>query len=256
MPLSTAIKQVLRRVGIEARRYGVQTSSDAQLGQILKHLGVDLVLDVGAHEGQYGLRLRALGYRGRIVSFEPLYRPYVRLVEASRRDPRWEVAPRTALGETDGVVTVRVSAHSLSSSILEMLPLHEDAVPGSGIIGSESTPLARLDGIALPYILGAKVIFLKIDTQGYEDRVLAGAREILERVAAIQIELSLVPLYAGQPLWDAMRNMLENMGFELFALFPGHAHASTGRTLQVDGLFVRCSPSGSKTWNSPAPSPH
>jgi hypothetical protein len=36
-----------------------------------------------------------------------------------------------------------------------------------------------------------------------------------------------------------MRAKIVAMGFELFAIFPGYVHEVTGRTLQVDGLFLR-----------------
>lgn len=233
------VKRALRQFGVEVRRYGVQTSSDAQLYRILTHLGVDLVVDVGAHEGQYALGLRSLNYVGRIVSFEPLSAAHARLVENSAGDPGWEVAPRMALGEVDGAVNLHVSGHSLSSSVLKMMPLHAEAVPGSETVGLERVPIARLDSVLLPYLRDARIVLLKIDTQGYENFVLRGATGVLAHVAAIQTELSLVPLYAGQLLFDDMRNRLNQLGFGLFALFPGHVHERTGQTLQVDGLFVR-----------------
>ena len=86
---------------------------------------------------------------------------------------------------------------------------------------------------------GAKSVLLKIDTQGYEDRVLIGAAGVLDKLTALQVELSLVPLYAGQPLFDEMRKKIEMMGFVLFAIFPGYVHERTGQTLQIDGFFVR-----------------
>lgn len=240
MQFTSIIKQALRHAGIEARRYGVQTSSDAQLGRILDYFRIDLVFDVGAHEGQYAKGLRALGYHGRIVSFEPQATVYERLVESSRGDPLWEVAPRAAVGDHDGDVAILISAHSLSSSILEMLPLHEQAAPGSGIVGTERVPVRSLDQAAPPYFRDAQNVLLKMDTQGYEQHVLKGANGILEKMALIQTELSLAPLYAGQPLFDEMRQTLLGLGFQLYALFPGYVHESTGETLQVDGLFVRC----------------
>lgn len=233
------IQRLLRSVGIDARRYGVQRSPDAQLGRILHHLKADLVLDVGAYDGAYGRRLRAAGYRGRIVSFEPLPIPYERLVRHSRRNPPWEVAPRIALGSANGETVLHVSGHPMSSSIRQMLPLHEQSVPGSGTVRSERVPLARLDRLAPAYLRNAQNIILKMDTQGYEDEVLRGAQGVLDRILAIQIELSLVSLYAGQRLYDEMRTMVEALGFDLFAIFPGHVWEATGQTLQVDGFFVR-----------------
>ena len=143
-----------------------------------------------------------------------------------------------ALGDAEGEVSIHIAGNSLSSSVLEMLPEHERAAPGSGFVGSEIVPLRRLDRVAPDFLDGAKAVLLKIDTQGFEDRVLSGAAGVIDRITAIQTELSLVPLYAGQPLFDDMRAKIEAMGFVLFAVFPGYVHDHTGRTLQLDGFFV------------------
>ena len=144
-----------------------------------------------------------------------------------------------ALGDTEGEITIHVAGNSLSSSILDMLPEHVHAAPGSAYVGSEIVALKRLDSVAGEYLADARRALLKIDTQGYEDRVLTGAQGMLQSVVAIQTELSLVPLYAGQPLFDEMRSRIEAMGFVLFAVFPGYVHEQTGQTLQIDGFFIR-----------------
>jgi FkbM family methyltransferase len=237
--MSNRIRNFLRKAGIEAYRYTVHTSTGAQLQRLLEHCNVDLILDVGANSGHYATELRAHGYTGRIVSFEPLESVYAELTAAAGGDLRWRVAPRMALGEAEGKIDIHVAGNSFSSSILEMLPKHEQAAPGSAIVGSESVPLRRLDRVASDYMTGAKSVLLKIDTQGYEDRVLKGATGVLDKVRAIQAELSLVPLYSGQPLFDEMREKIETMGFVLFAIFPGYVHERTGQTLQIDGFFLR-----------------
>ena len=233
------IRKLLRRAGIEVHRSTIQTSAGAQLARIIECAGIDLVLDVGANAGQYASALRERGYRGRIVSFEPLSSAHARLVASAQGDDRWQVAPGMALGDAEGEVLIHIARNSLSSSVLDMLPEHERAAPGSGFVGSETVPLRRLDRVAPGYLEGARAVLLKIDTQGYEDRVLAGAAGVIDRVTAIQTELSFVPLYAEQLLFDDMRTNIEALGFELFAIFPGHVHEVTGRTLQVDGLFLR-----------------
>lgn len=233
------VRRAFRRFGFELHRSTIQTSTEAQLARIVARNNTDLVLDVGANVGLYATGLRARGYHGRIVSFEPLSSAHARLTSLAQSVSGWQVAPRMALGDTEGEVPIHIAGNSLSSSVLEMLPEHERAAPGSAFVGSESVPLHRLDHIASGYLGDAKSVLLKIDTQGYEDKVLAGASGIIDRIAAIQTELSLVPLYAGQPLFDEMRTRIESMGFELFAIFPGYVHEVTGRTLQVDGFFVR-----------------
>ncbi len=233
------IRNLLRRAGFELNRYTVQTSPAAQRARLIERLAIDLVLDVGANAGQYAKDLRVHGYSGRIVSFEPLASAHALLTQLAASVPALEVVPRMALGESNGEITLHVSGNSLSTSVLQMLPQHEAAAPGSGVTGAERAPLRRLDQVAQSYLGGANAVLLKLDTQGYEDRVLDGATGILGKIAAIQTELSLVPLYAGQPLFDDMRAKLNAMGFTLTALFPGYVHAVTGQTLQIDGFFVR-----------------
>jgi|SRR5579859_2808505 len=237
--MADRIRNLLRKAGIEAYRYSVHTSTGAQLNRLLDRCHVDLVFDVGANSGHYATELRAHGYSGRIVSFEPQASAHARLAIAASAMSGWMVAPRMALGDTEGEIAIHVARNSLSSSILDMLPEHERAAPGSAYVGSETVALRRLDSIAGEYLQDARHVLLKIDTQGYEDRVLAGARGMLGNVAAIQTELSLVPLYAGQLLFDEMQARIETMGYRLFALFPGYVHEQTGQTLQVDGFFLR-----------------
>ena len=79
---------------------------------------------------------------------------------------------------------------------------------------------------------------LKIDTQGYEDEVLAGAGDLIGEFAAVQLELSFVELYTGQRLFDDFYDHMRSRGYRLHILEPGFSDPS-GRMLQCDGLFVR-----------------
>ncbi|MEO8005027.1 MAG: FkbM family methyltransferase [Betaproteobacteria bacterium] len=237
--MKESIRNLLRKAGIEAYRYTVNTSAGAQLNRLIEFCRIDLVIDVGANRGLYAEGLRANGFPGRMVSFEPLAAVREVLASAARRDALWRVADRMALGESEGEITVHVAGNSLSSSILDMLPVHERAAPGSAYVSGETVPLRRLDRVADAFLADAKRALLKIDTQGYEDRVLRGAQGLLPNIVAIQCELSLVPLYAGQLLLDQMRSNIEAMGFVLFAVFPGYVSEQTGQTLQIDGFFVR-----------------
>jgi hypothetical protein len=82
-------------------------------------------------------------------------------------------------------------------------------------------------------------VWLKIDTQGYEAEVLKGASRLMPRVRALECELSLVPLYDGQPLIDEMITMIYQMGFRMVGVAPVFFQPETGDTLQVDGMFLR-----------------
>jgi FkbM family methyltransferase len=198
-----------------------------------------VLLDVGANVGQFAKSIRKAGYGGRIVSFEPLQDAHAKLVLESDHDDDWQVAPRVAIGAHEGEVEINVAANSFSSSILGMLPNHERVAPDSSPISVEHTPLAPLDIAARSYMREDDVIFIKIDTQGYEDRVLQGATDILARAAGLHVELSFVPLYEGQPLFDEIVEQVLGAGFSMWNIWPGIFDPESGRMLQVDATFFR-----------------
>lgn len=229
----------LLRHGIRLERNNPNTSSELRLAKMLVAEQVDLVIDVGANSGQYARSLRSAGYSQRILSFEPLVSAHAALEAAARREEKWAVAERMAIGDHDGAVTINVAGNSASSSILDMLDSHRRAAPYSAYVGTEEVPVRRLDSVRHSFLDESIRPFLKVDTQGYESRVLAGAAGWLARVRGVQVELSLRPLYEGQVLWRGVIDSLEAAGFELWSLVPGFLDPATGRMLQCDGIFLR-----------------
>lgn len=65
-------RRLARRVGLNLGRYTPQASTGVAYNLLLSRLGIDLVVDIGANEGQYAFDVRLHGYRGRILSFESL----------------------------------------------------------------------------------------------------------------------------------------------------------------------------------------
>jgi len=212
---------------------------------MLEHHDVDVLLDVGANVGQFAKAIRQAGFGGRIVSFEPLQDAHSRLLRESDDDDDWQIAPRVAIGAHKGDVEINVAGNSFSSSILSMLPEHEKAAPDSSPVGVEHTPLAPLDIAARSYLREGDVSFIKIDTQGYEDRVLEGATDILARAVGLHVELSFVPLYEGQPLFDEIVEQVRGAGFCMWNIWPGIFDPESGKMLQADATFFRDSTIGS-----------
>jgi len=229
----------LLRHGIRLERNNPNTSAELRLAKMLVAEQVDLVIDVGANSGQYARSLRSAGYGHRVLSFEPLSSAHAVLEAAARRDNNWAVAERMAIGDHDGAVTINVAGNSASSSILDMLDSHLRAAPYSVYVGTEEVPVRKLDSVRHSFLHESTRPFLKIDTQGYESRVLKGAAGLLPRVKGVQVELSLRPLYDGQVLWRGVIDLLEASGFELWSLVPEFLDPDTGRMLQCDGIFFR-----------------
>jgi hypothetical protein len=120
-----------------------------------------------------------------------------------------------------------------------MLDAHEEAAPASRYVGTETVDLLRLDEIGADYAAEARSPFLKIDVQGYEDRVVDGASGILPKIVGIQLEMALTPLYQGEREFGSWLPWLRSLGYELWWLRPGFLDKRTGRALQVDGIFFR-----------------
>jgi len=210
-----------------------------RLCNALEYFNIDTVLDVGSNAGQFANDLRQSGFQGRIVSFEPLLQPHTALTKKARQDNNWIVHPRGALGDCDGKTMINVAGNSLSSSILDITRNHTDAEERSVYTGSEEIDIRKLDSIADQYLSNDTASLLKIDTQGYEQQVLDGARVTLPNIRGILLETSLVELYKGQLLWGDMIERLEKEGFTIWSIDRGFTDLKNSRTLQCDVLFFR-----------------
>ncbi|MFW8602416.1 FkbM family methyltransferase [Desulfobacterota bacterium M19] len=237
--IKSRIRLFAKRFGFEINRYNSAQSLEVRFRTQLACNKVDCVLDVGANDGGYGKFLRSAGFTGNIVSFEPQTQAHGKLIESSRFDPAWYVAPPMALGDVETELEINVAGNSTSSSLLMMLPAHIQSAPHAKYVGKEIVKVCRLDSIDDPIIKTASRIYMKIDTQGYEKPVLLGAKGIMEKVVGIQLELSVVPLYEGQALFQELIAWLDDRGFEMWGVVPGFMDQTTGRMLQFDGIFFR-----------------
>lgn len=226
----TMVSSFTRRFGFDLARF--------DRGKLLAHHRINVVFDVGANVGQYGAELRALGYRGRIVSCEPLRTGYERVARKAAGDPAW-TALHVALGEAEGTRTINVSANLQSSSLLDMEPQHVAAAPHSAYERTEEVALTRLDTIFDQYVGPDDRAFVKLDVQGYERFVLAGAQQSLPRVRGLQVEMSLVPLYRGEATYAELIAELTARGFQLMSVEPVFRDPRSGQLLAMDGIFFR-----------------
>ncbi|MDT3443989.1 FkbM family methyltransferase [Pseudofrankia sp. BMG5.37] len=127
----------------------------------------DVFVDVGANVGTY--TLLAAGRPGvRVVAFEPSSATYLRLTENLRLNPWLEVdARRAAVGDTNGMVELTVGLDTVNHVV-------DGTSTGRPI---ERVPIVRLDSELSDEPVG----IIKIDVEGLEPAVLAGARGLFQR---------------------------------------------------------------------------
>jgi FkbM family methyltransferase len=232
MGLRRVLIRALNAAGLEVARIKPALSP-------LMHHRINVLFDVGANKGQYARDCRKLGYQGQIISFEPLPEAYELLSASAKHDQRWTVHNRCAIGAEPGETEINISQNSQSSSILPILKAHVDAAASSRYVGTAKTNVITLDSVFDLYCKPDDKIFLKIDTQGFEAQVLKGAEKSLSKIAAVQLEMSIVPLYEGQKLYDYFIDYLRERGFFLWSLESGFFDKASGQHLQFDATFVR-----------------
>jgi FkbM family methyltransferase len=222
--------------GFEVSRY--KHTPQARSVRLFSHYNINLVFDVGANEGQYAKSLRQAGFKGRIVSFEPVSFVYKNLANSAKGDSLWQTC-NIALGDFDGTGEINISGNSYSSSFLPIGQTHVQCAPESIYVSKERVIVKRIDSVIDDYCLPGETLFLKIDSQGYEKRIIDGAGLSLNRLKGVQMEVSLVPLYDGETLLTEMIDLMSDKSYVLIDIEPGFYNPHTGQLLQVDCIFFR-----------------
>lgn len=237
-PLATLIESVLGRAGLRLQRQRPYRDPVRHLCVKAAEFGVATVLDVGANEGQFGRRLRAAGFPGEIISFEPLGRCHAALERTAQSDRSWHVAPRAALGAKDDTVVMNISENLVSSSMLPISPQTVGVAASARYVATEEVPLRRLD--EMREATWRAPFALKIDTQGYELEVLKGATTLLPEVPVVLLEMSLVSVYEGGAGFAELYAWMEQAGYRCIGITEGLSDTQRDEQLQADAVFVRC----------------
>ena len=73
----------------------------------------------------------------------------------------------------------------------------------------------------------------------YENKVINGAEKLMNKIIGVQIEMSLVPLYEDQILFEEMFKKMKSLGFELWAISSVFSDPNSAQLLQIDATFFR-----------------
>jgi FkbM family methyltransferase len=201
---------------------------------------VGCVFDVGAHVGETATRFVAAFPKATIFSFEPDPNSFGALRAVAGTTPRIE-AINAAVGDIDGRAVFLVNQFDQTSSLLraaagasEYLLNRTGLMPRSEI----DVPVLCLDRFCADRGI-AGIDLLKLDAQGYELRILDGARNLLDRLAIplIYTEVGFVRIYEGQPLFPEVYDYLFARGYRLVWLYETSFHTHY-YSVAANALFV------------------
>jgi FkbM family methyltransferase len=237
--LRHAIRRGVRRaLQVDVVRVDNTTPLGRHLREVLARYRIDTVVDVGANEGQFGAMMRALGFKGDIHSFEPVNLTYDLLTKATAGDPHW-TAHNMALGRAPGRLVMNVSEGSVFSSVLRPNDYGAAKFSDIKVQRQEEVEVSTLDHFIERHLSDKKRrIFLKMDTQGYDLEVFAGARASLDTICCILSELSLIPIYDGMTDYLQALAVYQHKGFSVSGLFPVNRSDDLS-LIEVDCVMVR-----------------
>lgn len=203
----------------------------------IHELGIKTILDIGANYGQFSLTINALLPKAKIYGFEPVPSCYKALHDSLGLYPSFQ-GFNIGLGEESGTLNFEVNDFSPASSFLEMSETQKKTFPKTQNSSCITVKIERLDDIAANLDI-EEALFIKIDVQGYEDRVLKGGVNTIARAKLIMIETSFKEMYKGQMLFDGIYTWLVARGFTYVGSLGQLESPETGEMIQADALFLR-----------------
>ena len=231
------IRRIVRR---GFRKTGFRRQIAPTIVDVMTCNDIDVVIDVGANDGDFGREIRDEGYKGRIVSFEPNPAAFARLSAAIRHDPLWE-AHELGVGDEEGELELSVADNDVMSSFKGVTEFGSTRLTEER---AERVRVVRLDDFLRSRPDLVSRTYLKIDTQGFEMEVLRGVGDWLPKLAAVQAELGLVKTYQGEEDWLNVLMWMRERGFEVGTLACNSALEEVAQVREFDFVFVQRTPSG------------
>ncbi|MFC5284576.1 FkbM family methyltransferase [Pedobacter alpinus] len=201
----------------------------------LQNRGIKTVLDIGANTGQFANLIQKVLPQASIISFEPIKKCYDELLVNTKNIN--VKAFNCALGDVEEQQEINISAHTPSSSLLNMADLHTEVFAGTNFVEKEIISIKRLDDVFPDLKINGKFM-VKVDVQGFEDRVIKGGVETLKKADSVLIETSFVELYKDQLLFDGIYQLLIGLGFEFKGNYTQTKNKEDGSILYAESFFT------------------
>jgi FkbM family methyltransferase len=207
----------------------------------LADMGNFHVLDIGANTGQFASEIHEILPSAVIHSFEPVPHVFEELTRNLIVIPGAK-AYNVGVGAADGQMTIYINEFTPASSLLSMTPQHRNEfvlrVPEITKKGFQAiVPVRRLDDLATEIGISAPYM-VKIDTEGYELKVITGGVNTLRNAEVVILETSFYELYKDQGLFGEIHEAMRTLGFYYAGPFDVILSARDGLILIQDSIFL------------------
>lgn len=205
----------------------------------LESYDIKTIIDCGANEGQFALKASRIFPHAKMYCFEPLIEPFNKLTSWAVKQNGRVNCFNFALGDYEGVVQMHHHyEHSPSSSLLKSTEHCHLVYPQTIPESLRNVQLTTLDKILEDKLEAmSRGILIKLDVQGFEDKVLLGASKTLASASACILEVSLDVLYEGQANFFDLTSMLNVAGFR-YAGNLDQVYGRDGRVVYLDAVFL------------------
>jgi FkbM family methyltransferase len=206
----------------------------------LRQLPIDFILDIGACKGGYARDIAAPNFPNAIIhSFEPSPQVFQELALVASKSGGKIIAHNVGLGNEAGRLPFNNVVDFVYSSSL--LPLTSEGLknfPQLKNVDQIFVDVVTLDEFSanlIPCLAGA--ILVKMDVQGFEDRVIAGGRSTISKSLACIVEISVAELYKGSPTFDEIYRSLYELGFVYVGNLEQYCD-EFGNPIYFDAVFI------------------
>ena len=216
------------RLALDAEQSGLSLFAPGHVGKLRN------AVDVGANTGQWSGMLLNCVTPEKLIIIEPLPDAFAVLEKKFRNNRRVQLH-NLAIGERESVETLKITRDTTGASLLQPRQEMRAVIGSNWTIASEiQVKMTTLDHVLVD--LG-EVSLLKIDVQGYEKPVLAGAKQTLAKTKFLLIDLNFMPQYDGGSWFGDVHQILTR-DFGFFLANASAPQVLNGRAAMCDGLYV------------------
>lgn len=202
-----------------------------------RDLEIASVIDIGANVGQFAYTVSAVLPEVHIYSFEPIPDCFQELQQRMKGSGNF-TSFNFGLGDQEDELEFECNDFSPASSFLKTTELNKRVYPFTDRSKRIKLQIKTLDEVVNTLEISEPML-IKIDVQGYEDKVLKGGEQTVRRAKAILIETSFDELYRNQPLFNDLYQLITSWGFRYIGSIEQTCDPQSGRILQADGLFLK-----------------